>query len=306
MASVVIARFNLDGQLLSSNAGFSRLCPAATATGPGPAWYSFVQPRLDALAQHTPDAEGIVYQGRITLGLPDGAAMRTLHGTVLLADGELLVLAGYDIDEFERIAEQLSDLNNALDASQRDLIRSNRELARREALIRTLSLTDALTGLGNRRHLDEALSNEKNRAQRYGKPATLIILDIDHFKRINDHYGHEAGDRVLQAIGALLRASLRQTDFAARMGGEEFVIIMPETSLSEGQASAERLRAAVAGNRLSELPDITASFGVAQLAADEPENQWLARADTALYQAKTGGRNRVVCAAGSRNLSAPP
>ncbi|WP_313954232.1 diguanylate cyclase [Accumulibacter sp.] len=292
--SLLVARFAATGELLHGNAGFLRV----SADGTSSAWHLFLQPSLEQLALAPPDARGVVYRGCLTLGGAAGGEMRTLTGTVLASGSELLIVAGYDIDEFERVAEQMRELNDALDRAHRDLIRANRELAQREKAIREISLTDALTGVGNRRHLDENLAAEWQRARRYGQPLSLLIFDIDHFKRVNDTWGHEAGDRVLQEVGALLRTFLRDSDRASRLGGEEFVLLMPGSSLVQAEAAAERLRQAVAARAMSGLPGVTVSLGVAGLANDEDGSSLLARADAALYRAKQGGRNRVVASTG--------
>lgn len=294
ISSVLIAEFLLDGKLVRGNAGFRRLCP----TGRIPTWQLFTQPRLDELATAQADPHGIVHQGLIAAADAEGET-RTLSGTVFCDGDRLLVVAGYDIDEFERISDLLLDLNAQLDSTQRDLVRINRELARREAVIREISLTDALTGVGNRRFLDDRLAVESERGRRYGSSLALFMLDIDHFKRVNDTFGHEAGDRVLQETGALLMRHLRQSDSAARLGGEEFIVLMPDSSLADATVVAERLRAEMAAQVRRDPSSITASFGVACLRADESGADLLARADAALYRAKNAGRNRVVADAGS-------
>jgi diguanylate cyclase (GGDEF)-like protein len=300
MSSVVIVEFGSNGQLLRGNAGFHRLCPGSKV----PSWYLFTQPRLDGLVGAPADADGVVYQGMITLGDAEGE-MRTLSGSIHCAENHLLVVAGYNITEFEATADLLFDLNNQLDLTQRDLVRTNRELARREAVIRDLSLTDALTGVGNRRSLDDKLLAESERARRYGLPLSLFILDIDHFKQVNDTWGHSAGDEVLRDLGALLRCFLRQSDSASRLGGEEFVVLMPGTCLADATGAAERLcRELAALERVNPPPSITASFGVASLHVDESGAALLARADAALYRAKTNGRNRVEADPGAESI--PP
>ncbi|MEK7207573.1 MAG: diguanylate cyclase, partial [Pseudomonadota bacterium] len=161
-----------------------------------------------------------------------------------------------------------------------------------------LAVTDKLTGLRNRRLFDERLAEEILRAARYAKPLSLLMLDIDDFKRVNDTHGHPAGDKVLQSLGQLLRSQLRQMDLAARYGGEEFVFILPETDMVGSKLVAERIRRAVA-TELIRLPEgqeigVTASLGIAcyPLCGDTAEIL-LAHADQALYTAKQEGRNRV-------------
>lgn len=172
------------------------------------------------------------------------------------------------------------------------------ERKRMEQRLIELASTDELTGLPNRRHFVEALEREHARIRRFGKSAVLLMLDLDHFKRINDQYGHAAGDAVLVAFAETLRQHLRRTDLAGRLGGEEFAVLLPETEVEAACVLAERLREAVAG-RAVEIEGIgaigvTVSLGLARLGVlDARPEAALARADAALYRAKQGGRNRV-------------
>ena len=153
--------------------------------------------------------------------------------------------------------------------------------------------TDALTGLSNRVRLDEALQNEMHRTQRYGNTFSIIILDIDHFKRVNDTHGHLAGDAVLKKIAGVLAANLRQTDTAGRWGGEEFLILLPHQGRPTARALAEKLRTAIESTAFPGIGRITSSFGVAAYAAQDSVESLVKRADAALYAAKRSGRNRV-------------
>lgn len=287
--SVVIVRFATDGQVLSANAGLHRLCAGASS----PAWQLFRQPRLDELVRTTPDAHGVVHQGLLVLREPQGD-LCSLTGTVFASGDGLLVVAGYDIEALTRASALLLDLNNQLDAARHELVRANQELAQRAQASHLISLTDTLTGVGNRRHFDERLASEVERAWRYAQPLSLVLLDIDHFKRINDTWGHEAGDRVLRHIGATLREALRQTDSVSRFGGEEFVVLMPGLPHSEAVAAAERMRCMVESLPIEGLPQVTASFGVASLGPGERGERLFAHADAALYRAKARGRNCVL------------
>jgi diguanylate cyclase (GGDEF)-like protein len=163
-------------------------------------------------------------------------------------------------------------------------------------IINELAIRDELTGSHNRRHLIGLIENEKERTARLGSLFCLCLLDIDHFKRINDTYGHQAGDTVLREFAATVQRQIRDSDSFGRYGGEEFLLMLPETSINEAQALAERVRASIARLGFSALPDlaVTVSIGVAEFRVDEPIAQTVARADEALYQAKSGGRNRVV------------
>jgi diguanylate cyclase (GGDEF)-like protein len=160
---------------------------------------------------------------------------------------------------------------------------------------------DPLTGLRNRRAFDRALEREAARLERYGHPIGLLAVDIDHFKQINDRFGHEAGDAILKDLARLLEAGIRDVDVAARFGGEEFVVLLPETDLAAALEVGERLRAAVESMKKEwngEPLPVRISVGCSASPACVPDPKLLVRsADAALYQAKREGRNRVVRAA---------
>jgi diguanylate cyclase (GGDEF)-like protein len=178
------------------------------------------------------------------------------------------------------------------------LAATNVELLRKEVFLERQVMTDPLTGLYNRRYLYERLGTELRRAQRYHRPLSLILVDLDHFKGVNDEYGHQQGDVVLARFGRLLVESLREPDVACRYGGEEFAVILPETDPDQAIAVAEKLR-----RRLKErdvVDDlgenvITISQGIASFPSADigNENDIVKKADDALYAAKNGGRDRV-------------
>ena len=167
------------------------------------------------------------------------------------------------------------------------------QIAERTAELERISVTDQLTGLFNRRKLDEALIQEMERAERYGQAFSVVICDVDKFKSVNDLHGHQVGDMVLVSITKILRQGVRKTDIIGRWGGEEFIVICPNTDLNGAVAMAEHLRQLVEGNKFNVVGPKTCSFGVAQLTLDEPVKSLVFRADAALYRAKAGGRNRV-------------
>ena len=160
-----------------------------------------------------------------------------------------------------------------------------------------LATLDALTELHNRRHFVEMLERELSRSQRHLRPLTLAIVDLDHFKRINDRLGHPAGDMVLRQFGAILRDHVRADDVAARIGGEEFAVLLPETALDHARDYSERLRETVAATRFDaagEQLEVTISIGLALIAEGRDSVSTLMRsADRGLYRAKSEGRNRV-------------
>jgi two-component system cell cycle response regulator len=168
---------------------------------------------------------------------------------------------------------------------------------------RFMATTDTLTGLLNRRAFVESTGRELARTRRYNDKLSVILLDIDHFKHINDRRGHATGDVVLAAVGQLLSNAIRNCDIVARWGGEEFVLLLPSTDLDGAQLVAERIREQLAAAEIrdpnGELVPVTASFGVACYAENMTLEQIVDRADRAMYLAKSGGRNRVV-------VDAPP
>ncbi|MGE5090043.1 MAG: diguanylate cyclase [Candidatus Levyibacteriota bacterium] len=174
------------------------------------------------------------------------------------------------------------------------------ELARANRRLDVLGRTDALTGLANRRQGFALAEVELQRFRRSGRPAVLVILDIDHFKNINDRYGHPAGDAVLRAIAEVLRAACRSTDVVARYGGDEFLLVLPELQLPAVEAIAGRIRHRLDAMIVDGAPDAhcTASLGAAEAMIDMSDvEDWVQQADAALYRAKAAGRDRFIGAA---------
>jgi diguanylate cyclase (GGDEF)-like protein len=160
--------------------------------------------------------------------------------------------------------------------------------------LKSLATIDQLTQIYNRMQFDSFLAAEIDRANRYDYPFTLIFMDIDHFKNINDQYGHHTGDIVLSSIAELIKKANRTADIFARYGGEEFVILSPSSKLESGVQHAERLRETIEQHQFNKINNITCSFGVAEYNKnDKNADSILIRADRALYRAKEAGRNRV-------------
>jgi diguanylate cyclase (GGDEF)-like protein len=169
------------------------------------------------------------------------------------------------------------------------------ELAQANHELQILARRDALTGMGNRLATRERLREEYLRSQRTNLPCCVVMLDIDHFKNVNDTYGHAVGDDVLREVAVTVLASLRASDFAGRFGGEEFLLLLADTPLDKALVVAEKIRAAIQALQLSEVGHVTISLGVALLdVADMDEDMAVQRADARLYRAKAAGRNRVV------------
>lgn len=172
--------------------------------------------------------------------------------------------------------------------------RAQEALQRANELLEHQATTDALTGIPNRLKFKNSMAKEINRAKRHRLPLSIILFDIDHFKEINDTYGHHIGDLVLQEMAKLVSATLRNVDVFARWGGEEFILLLPDSDLNDGKQLAERLRSDIEGNKFNAVKKITCSFGVARFNTEEEAENCILRADQALYRAKRGGRNMVV------------
>lgn len=180
-----------------------------------------------------------------------------------------------------------------------DVAVSRIELESMNGRLTQLSKTDFLTQLFNRGHWEENLIQEFRRLKRYNHNSSLLMCDIDHFKRINDTYGHAAGDVVIHVIAEAVRRNLRSTDIAGRYGGEEYAVLLVDTDLAQASVLAERLRQSVEAlhiNYNGHLLKVTLSLGLAQFSADMTEHrQWIEAADKALYQSKANGRNQLTC-----------
>ncbi len=214
-------------------------------------------------------------------GEPERSIFRALcaYGAIALDNAAAYASA----EASQRRADQaLSELRH----TQGQLLEQNRQLAR-------LAVTDQLTGLYNRLRLDQSLEEERLRSVRYGTIFCLLILDVDHFKLVNDTFGHQTGDQVLADIARILQKNIREVDIVGRWGGEEFLVICPETTIEGALVVAENLRLAMQAHVFEQVGRKSASFGVAMFHASEALTETLARADTALYRAKREGRNRV-------------
>jgi two-component system cell cycle response regulator len=223
----------------------------------------------------------------ILLVTDPGEDARLLRGLDLGANDYVLRTA----DKNEMIARVRSQVRRKRYAEKlRDNVQYSMEMA----------LTDPLTGLFNRRYMETHVGTLVERSAARGKSLSLLILDIDYFKSINDNYGHDAGDDVLREFAERLRASIRGIDLACRYGGEEFVVVMPDTDLGVATLVAERIRRRIAGEPFpiekgARAIEVTISVGIAaRVGPQDNASQMLKRADEALYRAKRDGRNRVV------------
>lgn len=208
---------------------------------------------------------------------------------------QVRIIISYLMIENDRMKARTANLQANLETSQRQIERLKSNLATAEAQ----GLSDPLTGLRNRRGFDVVLSAQVAACRDGGPPLSLILVDIDHFKAINDRYGHPAGDDVLKWFARILAGSVKGRDTVARYGGEEFAVILPATTVENAVKVAARIKAQLEQQVWQKpgapntLLRVTASFGVAQIAPGEGTSGLVARADARLYEAKSGGRNRV-------------
>ncbi|MCG6659101.1 diguanylate cyclase [Halomonas campisalis] len=186
------------------------------------------------------------------------------------------------------------------------ILRDISQTKRYQAELEHLAGHDPLTGAVNRGRFLTLLERERALALRGERPLSLVMLDLDHFKRVNDGFGHSIGDKVLRTLVAICKEHLREVDVLARWGGEEFMLLLPDTPLSGAMILAERLRQAIEAANFHPVPRVTSSFGVAEISPEEPDACWLKRLDAALYRAKAEGRNRLCSAAPSPLNQDPP
>jgi diguanylate cyclase (GGDEF)-like protein len=259
----------------------------------------------------------VVVSGRLRVELDDGSPplahinpgetvgeMSLLTGSAaaatVSAEGPVQLLA-LDEETFWWLADSSHEFCVRLLVRLAKRLRSNNDAVQENIALRRqfeqAALSDALTGFRNRRWFDQTLPRLVQRHLHSSEPLCIAMMDIDHFKRVNDSFGHAAGDAVLLGVGRLVRGNLRPTDFAARIGGEEFALILPRTLLPGAVVAVERLRKSIAravfdhdGRR---LPQVSVSIGLVALEKGVNTEQLLAQADVALYAAKQGGRNRT-------------
>ena len=219
----------------------------------------------------------------------------------LVAAGDLKVhLRPAGGSEIGRLTRALNKMVERLRGSREEVEAANDALQRQNLLLEELSITDGLTGLNNRKRLDAILAEQLALFRRHHRPFAVVMLDLDHFKELNDTYGHLGGDRVLSNVASLLRRCVRSVDHVARYGGEEFAVVLVEATLKGALDTAERIRSSVEASRIfvDDRPvSVTVSLGVTRSRdGDVRPEDVLSRADAALYEAKHTGRNRVCCA----------
>jgi diguanylate cyclase (GGDEF)-like protein/PAS domain S-box-containing protein len=309
--SIVVVECDAEGRIVSHSPNFPGLLGLTAEALRGRSLDDFVAPNeggesIRALAELTRAADEL-HQ----VSFQNANGKRTIFRCRI----ELAANGIYLVGEASRASDRalqalLQSMNDELTETTRELQRTTIEGERRAAelemtceRLREQARRDGLTGLYNRHHLFESLAGEIERARRGLQRVSIVMLDLDHFKLINDTHGHLTGDAVLRATATLIDTNIRPYDIPVRYGGEEFIVILPSTGEEQASLVAERLRRSI--ERLvvdtCELP-ISASLGIAEWHKGEPSEAFVARADHALYTAKHAGRNRVVVA----SPDAPP
>lgn len=295
LTTVIFARVSMEGVLLQANQGCRQILNITSELLPNDIRSVFIKPTFEQLLARPTAADQSVYEGIFTLG-DINTPCHSLVGAVYRINDQFVVIGEYNIAEMEQINTQVIALNEELAAIQRELARSNRQLHENEKKLIEMSMTDPLTGMANRRHLMEYLQAEVHRYQRDHKPFSVIMVDIDLFKHVNDEFGHEVGDVVLKTFSNLMKSCVRNVDLVARLGGEEFVIVLPNATLADALSKANQLRYDIEHLYYDCLKGgVTASFGVAEFHEADDVSSLLKHADEATYHAKHLGRNCVIC-----------
>lgn len=290
MADTAVAVLGMDGALIDYNCAFAKLLgynddTAAEYFHPGVISPQYQPDGTDSFVKSRQMIETVLAQGAHGFEWMH----KSLDGREFLSYVLLEVITFMGKQALCATVRDISEqrkLERLVEERTRSLNQSNTELKR-------LVETDPLTGLYNRLKLDDVLRREQSRYERMGREYGLALIDIDFFKNINDQYGHAIGDKVLREVSRHLQRTTRAFDAVARWGGEEFVIVFPETDLDQAAKAAEKLRQSISNSSFNNFNSITVSIGVAIIQQGESIDSLFSRADKALYCAKKSGRNRV-------------
>ncbi len=294
MRAVAMAMFDSNGDVIEANEGFRfTLMPEDS----GNVAHRLAEPPFSRLMEMTPDETGLLYTGLITLNIGHGLT-RAFAGSVFRRKQLFMLAAELDISAFESLSSENERLNQELEENRKLLSKRNHVLQKLQDEIEAIKRNDGLTGLANIKLLDSRVSEEILRWERYHRPLALLLMDMDNFSGVNDEFGREVGDELLQHVATILNGATRSLDLVARYGGQEFAVLLPETNEMGAMIVAERLRMDLEGQLiLPLLRPLTASFGVALLQPEENENPSMpgpvVRSGFPRHMAKTASPSRA-------------
>lgn len=295
LTAVVAVITDVSGNVIDSNKGFRYLLDFVN-NDDEKIWNVcefFIQPAFTELVATSKNSLQLVYKGILNIG-DINHTCRSITGAAYRLNDNLLIIGEHDISDLERLSTMVIELNEDNAQTQRELLKTNRKLKRNEKQLNQLMRTDPMTGIANRRYFDEKVNDEVMRHKRYKQQLSFVMADIDLFKSVNDEYGHDVGDEVIIRFSHCMRDNIRDSDFVARVGGEEFIILMPQSQIEDAYVVIERLRDVFSQEHYDMINrKITASFGITTMQMDDTVDTLTKRADDALYQAKQSGRNRV-------------
>lgn len=291
--AIAMAVLDETGQVVAFNQGFLSVIAEAKAEGAGT---RLAKPELAELGQAEVGVDGRVYRGAMVFAsAADGWG--ALSGSIYRAGAGWLLAAEVGVAAYPQLNGVIERLGRELEDTERTLARRNQALQKALEEVEALKRQDTLTGLVNRRSLDDRITEEIGRWERYRRPLGLMLMEMDDFGGVNESYGREVGDELLRHVATVITHSVRTTDLAARYGGLEFAILLPETNEMGALIVAERLRMELEGQFILPMTrPLTASFGVAMLLPGESRQELCARAGRAVAHSKKNGRNCVTMA----------
>jgi diguanylate cyclase (GGDEF)-like protein/hemerythrin-like metal-binding protein len=291
-AKAAVAIKDLNGRYLFANCEFGRYIDAPSVDVIGGFDREFLAPER---IQKWQDAEQAAIQ-RQAVTLYEETLSRSGSNVSYVSTRFPILDEDHRMIALGVVAMDITGTHHSMRKAERALKTAeqvNAQLRHAVESLEQFASTDLLTSTWNRRRFEEVVEAEMDRSNRYGHPISLVLIDIDHFKNINDNHGHQEGDRVLVQVADCLRGAIRKSDSLTRWGGEEFIVLMPNTGLSHARFLAERIRDRIASRVFDSIGSVTVSVGVAEYVPATSRDDWLKRADRAMYAAKHAGRNRV-------------
>jgi diguanylate cyclase (GGDEF)-like protein len=291
--AVAVAALDESGLVVESNQGFLDVVAEPGASGTG---VRLTKPGMAELRQPVAGTDGRVYAGPVIFAdSQDGKC--ALTGNIYRAGAGWLVAAEMSVSAYRQLNSTIERLGRELEEAERTLTRRNQAVQTALAAVEALKRQDAVTGLANRKSLNDRIGEEISRWERYHRPLGLMLMEMDDLRGVNETYGREVGDELLRHVATIITRSLRATDLAVRYGDMEFAVLLPETNEIGALIVAERLRMELENQIiLPMVRPLTASFGVAMLLQGEGRQELFARAERATAHSRMSGRNCVTMA----------